>query len=98
MSTGENSVFGATLKHPRIINSTFLFGKRAVLLFKWIFVSVILLGSTITLNSVLNFSDLMIGLMVIPNVIAIILLMNDVHKDAIIYFKKLKNNEFKRFK
>ncbi len=76
----------------------FLFGKKAVLLFKWIFVSVILLGSTITLNSVLNFSDLMIGLMVIPNVIAIILLMNDVHKDAIIYFKKLKNNEFKRFK
>ena len=76
----------------------FLFGKKAILPFKWIFIGVILLGSTITLNSVLNFSDLMIGLMVIPNVIAIIFLMNDVHKDAQLYFKKLKNNEFRKFK
>lgn len=76
----------------------FLFGKRAVLPFKWIFIGIILLGSTITLNAVLNFSDLMIGLMVIPNVIAIIILVEDVFEDSSKYFKKLKNNEFKRFK
>ena len=76
----------------------FLFGKKAVLPFKWVFISVIILGSTITLNSVLNFSDLMVGLMVIPNVIAIIYLMGDVKKDATIYFEKLKNKEFKQYK
>ena len=76
----------------------FLFGKKAILPFKWVFVTVILLGSTITLNTVLNFSDLMIGLMVIPNVIAIILLIEDVFDDSSDYFKKLKNKEFKRFK
>ncbi len=76
----------------------FLFGKKAILPFKWVFISIILLGSTITLNSVLNFSDLMIGLMVIPNVIALIYLIEDVFDDSSNYFKKLKNNEFKRFK
>ena len=36
--------------------------------------------------------------MVIPNVIAIILLIEDVFDDSSDYFKKLKNKEFKRFK
>ena len=40
----------------------------------------------------------MIGLMVIPNVIAIIILVEDVFDDSSNYFKKLKNNKFKRFK
>ena len=39
----------------------FLFGKKAILPFKFIFIGVIVLGSTIALSSVLNFSDLMIG-------------------------------------
>lgn len=76
----------------------FLFGKKAILPFKWVFIGIIILGSSITLNTVLNFSDLMIGLMVIPNVIAIIILVEDVYEDTEYYFKKLKNNEFKRFK
>ncbi|MGA0242623.1 MAG: alanine/glycine:cation symporter family protein, partial [Candidatus Marinamargulisbacteria bacterium] len=76
----------------------FLFGKKAILPFKWIFIGTILLGATIGLDAVINFSDLMIGLMVIPNVIAIIYLMEDVMSDAYDYFQKLKNNQFKRFK
>ena len=76
----------------------FLFGKKMSLLFKWVFIGVILLGSTIKLTTVLNFSDAMIGLMVIPNVIAIILLIEDVYDDASDYFKQLKTNQFKRYK
>jgi AGCS family alanine or glycine:cation symporter len=76
----------------------FLFGKRAILPFKFIFVGVIVLGSTITLSSVLNFSDLMIGLMVIPNVIALLFLVEDVFDDSSDYFKRLRGNAFKRFK
>ncbi|RAP24967.1 hypothetical protein DID73_00240 [Candidatus Marinamargulisbacteria bacterium SCGC AG-343-K17] len=76
----------------------FLFGQKAILPFKWVFIGVIILGSTITLNTVLNFSDLMIGLMVIPNVIAILFLMENVFDDSSEYFKKLRNNEFKRYK
>ena len=45
-----------------------------------------------------NFSDLMIGLMVIPNVIALIFLVEDVFDDSSTYFKKLKNKEFKVYK
>ena len=76
----------------------FLFGKKAVVPFKWIFVLVILLGANISLDAIINFSDLMIGLMVIPNVIAIIYLMEDVFDDTSNYLKKLKNNEFKKYK
>jgi AGCS family alanine or glycine:cation symporter len=76
----------------------FLFGKRAILPFKILFVAVIVLGSAITLQSALNFSDLMIGLMVIPNVIALLFLVEDVFSDSKKYFKKLKNKEFKIYK
>ena len=65
---------------------------------KWVFISVILLGSTIKLSTVLNFSDLMIGLMVIPNVIAILLLVEDVYDDKVTYFKLLKEKAFKQYK
>ena len=76
----------------------FLFGEKAVIPFKWVFIFVILLGANISLDAVINFSDLMIGLMVIPNVIAIIYLMEDVFDDTSNYLKKLKNNEFKKYK
>ena len=76
----------------------YLFGKKAILPFKWVFVATILLGSTIQLSTVLNFSDLMIGLMVVPNVIAILFLVNEVYDDKKDYFKKLKNKEFKIYK
>ena len=77
---------------------TYLFGKRAILPFKWIFISMILLGSSIKLSTVLNFSDLMIGLMVIPNTIAIFFLVEDVYTDYEKYFKVLKGKGFKRYK
>ena len=76
----------------------FVFGKKAILPFKWIFIGVILLGASISLDTIISFSDLMIGLMVIPNVIAILYLTEDVFDDASLYFKKLKNNEFKKYK
>ena len=56
-----------------------------------------LLGSSIQLSTVLNFSDLMIGLMVIPNVIAIILLV-EMYSMIATYISKLKNKEFKVYK
>ena len=76
----------------------FLFPNRSPIMFKWVFIGVILLGSVTTLTSVLNFTDLMIGLMVIPNGIAILFLVQDVLDDAKVYFKKLKNNEFTIYK
>ena len=51
----------------------FLFGKKSILPFKFIFVGLIILGSVISLDTVINFSDLMIGIMVLPNAIAIII-------------------------
>ena len=76
----------------------FLFGKKAILPFKVVFIGLIILGSIISLETVINFSDLMIGLMVIPNTIAILYLINDVSKDLFSYTKKLRNNELKVYK
>ena len=73
-------------------------GKKAILPFKVVFIGLIILGSIISLETVINFSDLMIGLMVIPNTIAILYLINEVSKDLFEYTKKLKNNEFKIYK
>lgn len=76
----------------------FLTGSNAILPFKWIFVIMIFLGARFQLATVLNFSDLMIGLMVIPNVIAILWLSSDVWADCHHYLNELSKNTFKRFK
>lgn len=52
----------------------YLFGKKAVVPYRWIYVSFVLLGSVIHLSVVIDFCDAMNGLMAIPNLIALIAL------------------------
>jgi AGCS family alanine or glycine:cation symporter len=75
----------------------FLWGPKGVLPFKVLMLTLVFLGSLIGLKTVINFSDAMIGLMVIPNVIALLYLSEDVFSDAYDYFKQLKANAFKRY-
>jgi AGCS family alanine or glycine:cation symporter len=52
----------------------YLFGKKAVTPYRWIYIGFIFLGSVIHLSVVIDFCDAMNGLMAIPNLIALITL------------------------
>lgn len=76
----------------------YLFGSKAVLPYKWIFVAMVLVGSYQTLDVVVNFSDAMIGLLVIPNMIACLLLSGKVAGWSKEYFEKLRTGQIKPYK
>ncbi|NQY73525.1 MAG: sodium:alanine symporter family protein [Candidatus Margulisbacteria bacterium] len=78
--------------------ATYLFGKKFIMPYRMIFVMCVFLGAIVQLSDVLNFADLMIGLMVIPNSIAIILLSPKVVALTKDYFTKLKAGEYPRYK
>ncbi len=68
----------------------YLFGKKAVLPYRLVYVGFVVLGSVIHLNVVIDFCDAMNGLMAIPNLIALItltpLLVSLMHD----YMKRMK--------
>ena len=74
---------------------TYLFGNKLSAVYRWAFVAFIFIGSITDLKNVLNFSDLMLGLMVIPNTIAILFLANKVKELSDGYFNQLSNGQFK---
>lgn len=74
--------------------SSFVFGEGVKMLYKLLFVIAVFVGAVTKLTIVLNFSDLMSGLMVIPNTIAILLLSPIVVRETREYFIKLKKGEF----
>ena len=76
----------------------YLFGKRVVLPYQWLFVSFAFIGALLKLDVVINFSDAMIGLLVIPNSIAILLLSPKVVSMTKDYFSKLKKGEIKTYR
>ncbi|RAP30250.1 hypothetical protein DID78_02615 [Candidatus Marinamargulisbacteria bacterium SCGC AG-343-D04] len=85
------SYYGETASH-------FLFGKKSILYYKFLFVVLIIVGSVQPLTNVINFSDLMIGLLVVPNMIALFLLSGKVSHWTKDYFKKLNAGEIKVYK
>jgi len=79
---------------------TYLFGKskRSQYAYKSIFLVFIVIGSSVGLGSVLDFSDLMILGMAFPNIFGLVLLSGEVRKDMKQYFSDLKTGVIKRFK
>ncbi len=71
-------------------------GKVADIVYKLLFLGFVILGSSIALGSVIDFSDAMIFAMVLPNVIGLILLSPKVREELRIYKAKIK--EFKAAK
>ncbi len=77
----------------------YLFGDKRVGLFHIFFICGTLLGGLTTdLGLIVDFSDLMILSMAIPNLIGLYFLQGMVYKELQIYLKKLKNGEFKTYK
>lgn len=64
----------------------YLFNERAIIVFRMVFVLVVMVGATRELSFVWNFSDLMNGLMAIPNLIGILLLSDVVRQESRRYF------------
>ncbi|QDV06266.1 Amino-acid carrier protein AlsT [Planctomycetes bacterium Poly30] len=73
-----------------------LFGDGLGLLYKALFLTFTFLGSVITAKAVLNFGDLMILGMAIPNVLGVILLSGKVKAQLDEYVAKKKSGEMKQ--
>jgi len=76
----------------------YLFGEKHIMIYKIVFVVFTLVGSIKTLDVILNFSDLTLGLLVIPNIIALVFLAPKVKELMKNYNHKLRNGEIQRFK
>ena len=77
---------------------TFIFGDKAIPVYRYIFIGFIFVGSIAQLNIVLNISDAVYGLLAIPNMLACYMLLPKVKEMLVEYKTKLKNGEIKRFK
>ncbi len=74
---------------------TYLFGEspRVQILFKLIFCLFIMLGCMTELTSVLDFSDAIVFLISVPNIIALYLFAPEVKQEVNAFLKKLKSQE-----
>jgi len=79
---------------------TYLFGssKKSELLYKLIFLIFIIVGASVKLGAVLDFSDMMILAMAFPNILGLLILSGEVKKDLKEYFNKVKNGVIKKIK
>ncbi|MCB9083479.1 MAG: sodium:alanine symporter family protein [Bdellovibrionaceae bacterium] len=76
----------------------YMIGEKGILAYKIIFCVVAVAGALWAIGPVLNFSDLMLGLMVIPNLIAVLILLPKLRQESSSYFGKLRRGEFKMTK
>jgi AGCS family alanine or glycine:cation symporter len=74
---------------------TYLFGKskKAELIYKLVFLVFVVVGASVSLGAVLDFSDMMILAMSFPNIIGLLLMSGEVRKDLREYMRKLKAGE-----
>lgn len=74
---------------------TYLFGKskRTEFVYKMVFLLFIVVGASVSLGAVLDFSDMMILAMSFPNIIGLYLMSGEVKNDLNDYFAKLKSNQ-----
>ncbi len=75
---------------------TYLFGEKYTLLYKLIFVSFTVIASVTSASALLDFSDLLILSMALPNLIGLYMLQGDVKKNLTEYLEKWKSGELDR--
>jgi alanine or glycine:cation symporter, AGCS family len=75
--------------------ATFLFGPKASIPYKILFLICVFLGSVFKLGNVLDFSDLMILGMAFPNILGVILLSGKVKRGLDDYWGRVKSGEIK---
>lgn len=74
---------------------TYLFGKskRSEIIYKVMFLIFVVIGASVSLGAVLDFSDMMILAMSFPNIIGLYIMSGEVRSDLRSYMKKLKAGE-----
>ena len=74
---------------------TYLFGKskRSEIIYKVMFLMFVVIGASVSLGAVLDFSDMMILAMSFPNIIGLYIMSGEVRSDLRAYMKKLKAGE-----
>lgn len=79
---------------------TYMFGKTKTvnLLYKLLFLIFVVVGSSVGLGAVIDFSDLMILGMAFPNILGLLIMSGEVRKDLISYFSRIKSGAIKKFK
>ena len=75
--------------------ATYLFGDMASTPYKIVFLLFVIMGSTIKLGNVLDFSDLMILGMAFPNILGLFLLSGKVREHLDDYWDRLKSGKLK---
>ncbi|MBE8162457.1 MAG: sodium:alanine symporter family protein [Bdellovibrionaceae bacterium] len=75
----------------------FLFKGKGIFVYRLFYIAAVFLGAIWKLMPILNFSDIMLGLMVVPNLIAVLLLLPKIKTASVKYFNSLKNGEFKTY-
>ena len=68
----------------------YLLGPRSINPYRVIFIAMVMVGSMTKLETVWNVSDLMNGLMAIPNLIALLVLSKVIKDETDRYFKSIK--------
>jgi AGCS family alanine or glycine:cation symporter len=78
---------------------TYIFGKtkRSEIIFKVIYLSMIVVGAASSLGVVLTFSDMMILSMAVPNIIGLLIMSSEVKGDLKSYMSRIKSGEIKKF-
>ncbi len=72
----------------------YLFGERAIPVYRWIYVGCITIGAVGGLKVIWTIADIFNALMAIPNLIGLILLSGVVARETKKYCSKLRNREF----
>jgi len=75
---------------------TYLFGEKYTLIYKLIFISFTVMASVTSASALLDFSDLLILAMALPNLIGLYMLQGDVKENLTMYLKKWKSGELDR--
>ena len=70
----------------------YLFGSKAVVPYRWVYVAFVLIGALHSLDDVINFCDAMNALMAIPNLIGLLVLSPVVVRLTQDYFQRMKSN------
>jgi alanine or glycine:cation symporter, AGCS family len=68
----------------------YLFGERSIKIYRVFFTVAVMVGAVVSLEFVWNFSDLMNGMMAIPNLIALLWLSPIIKQETVRYFSSIK--------
>ncbi|MCF8297397.1 MAG: alanine:cation symporter family protein [Saprospiraceae bacterium] len=77
-----------------------LFGNRKIAntVYRLIFLAFVIIGTCSNMESVVDFSDMMILCMAFPNIMGLIILAPEVKRDLKSYFARIKSGEIKKYK